>query len=132
MINNTMGVRETSKISKTDKSKIYLKMQHTKNMQVFSYGKYQLFFWSAHINIRSGWLRAFGGKSAIYRRRVVIEFTNIYTLCTTSNPPHGHSARISPTLPQGHSASKCPKSRSIITSPTSKHISHPANSFWHS
>ena len=33
-------------------------------------------------------------------------------------PSHGHSARISPTLPQGHTSSKCPKSRSIIIPPS--------------
>ena len=60
------------------------------------------------------------------------KYKSIFKRNTNLKPSHGHNARISPTLPQGHSASKCPKSRPIITSPTSKHISHPANSFWHS
>ena len=44
----------------------------------------------------------------------------------------GRSSPDSLTLPHGHSASRCLKDRAIIISPTSKHMSHPATSFWHS
>ena len=74
-----MGVRKTCKISKNDKSKI-AKRADKKSCKCTAIGNTKIYFRSAYIHIRSRWLRAFGGKSAIRRRRLVIEieFTNIH------------------------------------------------------